>query len=119
MTRKDTLLLRAGFIFVGTASLAGVTLLFMGRDIREPSTTFELLVFGMSSAALILAIIQSIAIERQMRAIKRSAQTLSMAVKELEHLLSTEKQQNNLLKKDMELDEALVKVLKDYKLVKK
>lgn len=117
MTHKERLLLRAGMLFVAIASITGLALLFVGRDIREPSTSFELLVFGMSSVALVLAIIQGITIERQMREIKKSSRTLSQAVKELQEVVASEKKQNKLLQKDMELDQALVKVLEKYDVI--
>jgi hypothetical protein len=113
MTHKDKVLLRIGLLFVAVASVSGIALIVLGRDIRQPTTSFELLVFTMSSVALLLAIIQSIAIERQMREIKRSSKKLSATVKDLEVLISTEKKQNSILKKDMELDEQLVKALKN------
>lgn len=111
MNQHEKHLLKLGLVLTVAFSIAGQVLLLIGHDLREPDASFELIVFIMSASAIILAVIQSVAIERQMRAIRKASTHINEAVAELRQLVTEETLQNKILSEDLLLDKQALEAL--------
>jgi|GEM_PF-5348847 len=111
---RDKKALVIGISIVMILTIAGILLLLIERNLFEPATSFELVVFLMAATALLLAIIQGIAIERQIRVIRHGSSRITEAVHALERLAKEEIDLERVIKKDVELDEILIDFLRHH-----
>jgi glucose-6-phosphate-specific signal transduction histidine kinase len=106
----------AKFVMFGSAitSVLVIVLLFIYVVSDDFPGHFELIVFIMSFTALTLTIFQSLEIQKQLKETRRSTKELSKADHSIEELVEEEKTQNNLLTRDIKLDEILIRVLSEH-----
>lgn len=101
------------FVVLG---LLGFILLLMNNMASHnwSNTTFSVIAFLVSIAALIMTTLQSISIARQVRVTKRAAQLVRETSRELEVLVNEDKKMERELRQDIALDKEIISALEEH-----
>lgn len=93
----------------------GLAILLVNNFDEHPSVmAFSLIAFTVSAAALLMTTYQSFSIARQLRMMESMIRAVHEAGRDVEQLVSEERQLEREIRQDMKLDKAVVAILEEY-----
>lgn len=96
-------------------SLVGLAILIFSNIGEDPShLTFSMIAFGISVAALLVTILQSITITRQMQLTQRAVHEVRETGEQLKNLVSNDHKLAKEVHEDIELDRELISALEEH-----
>ncbi|MCA9334963.1 hypothetical protein KC953_02355 [Candidatus Saccharibacteria bacterium] len=96
-------------------SLIGLGMLIFANIGEDPShLTFSLIAFGISVAALLVTILQSITITRQMQLTRRAVHEVHETSESLKDLINSDHRLANEVHKDIALDHEVIAALEEF-----
>lgn len=96
-------------------SLVGLGILVFTNLGEDPShLTFSLIAFGISVAALLVTILQSITIARQMQLTQRAVHEVRETGEQLKNLVSNDHRLVKEVREDIELDHEVIAALEEH-----
>lgn len=101
-------------IFVGIAIIGLIVLFITNLDKRPSDIAFNVIVFMISVAALVMTTLQSVSILRQVRVTKKAARLVKQSSDMIELLIKEDRTMEKVLREDMALDQEIIAALEEH-----
>lgn len=96
-------------------ALVGLAILVFANIDEDPSQlTFSMIAFCIGVAALLVAILQGVAISKQMQMTERAAREVRETGEQLKNLVRNNMKLEREIEEDIQLDHKIISVLKEY-----
>lgn len=96
-------------------ALVGLAILVFANIGEDPSQlTFSMIAFGIGVAALLVTILQSVTISKQMQMTERAAREVRETGEQLKNLVQNNLKLEREVEEDIQLDHKIIAVLEEY-----